>query len=261
MLAAGRWPGDQRRAAPRLLAFIPLLGRLAIAAAGRGGTDQTRPGLADKAYSSKAIRSCLRRRGIKATIPEPADQIRGRLRRGSKGGRPPGFDRRPTSSATPSSAPSADCASTGRWPPGMTSATSLGPSRAVGQRRDLICSSEWLMLQVGGIALLDQGSTRQRADTAGGWRGPGRARPSHSTSLGASSRRRHPGSSPRHLTAGDTGLARDGPGRKRSHHADSSTGCAMTRHQGSAAHSAAARSCRSRFPANPSRKPQITDTP
>ena len=75
------------------LAFIPLLGRLAIARRGPG-RPRTRPGrvLADKAYSSKAIRSCLRRRGIKATIPEPADQIRGRLRRGSKGGRPPGFD-------------------------------------------------------------------------------------------------------------------------------------------------------------------------
>ena len=75
------------------LAFIPLLDRLAIARRGPG-RPRTRPGrvLADKAYSSKTIRSCLRRRGIKATIPEPADQIRGRLRRGSKGGRPPGFD-------------------------------------------------------------------------------------------------------------------------------------------------------------------------
>jgi transposase len=75
------------------LAFIPLLDRLAIARRGPG-RPRTRPGrvLADKAYSSKAIRSCLRRRGIKATIPEPSDQMRGRLRRGSKGGRPPGFD-------------------------------------------------------------------------------------------------------------------------------------------------------------------------
>ena len=48
--------------------------------------------LADKAYSSTAIRAHLRRRRIKATIPEPADQIRNRPRRGSKGGRPPAFD-------------------------------------------------------------------------------------------------------------------------------------------------------------------------
>jgi transposase len=32
------------------------------------------------------------RRGIKATIPEPADQVRNRLRRGSADGRPPAFD-------------------------------------------------------------------------------------------------------------------------------------------------------------------------
>jgi len=45
-----------------------------------------------EAYSSGAIRSHLRGRAIKATIPEPADQVRNRLRRGSKGGRPPAFD-------------------------------------------------------------------------------------------------------------------------------------------------------------------------
>lgn len=47
--------------------------------------------LADKAYSSRANRAYLRRRGIMATIPEPADQIRNRRRRGSTGGRPPTF--------------------------------------------------------------------------------------------------------------------------------------------------------------------------
>ena len=48
--------------------------------------------LGDKAYSSAAIRAHLRRRGIKATIAEPGDQARNRLRRGSAGGRPPAFD-------------------------------------------------------------------------------------------------------------------------------------------------------------------------
>ena len=48
--------------------------------------------LGDKAYSSAAARAHLRRRGIKATIPEPADQAANRLKRGSKGGRPPAFD-------------------------------------------------------------------------------------------------------------------------------------------------------------------------
>jgi hypothetical protein len=42
---------------------------------------------ADKAYSSRANRAWLRRRGIAATIPEPADQAGHRTRRGSAGGR------------------------------------------------------------------------------------------------------------------------------------------------------------------------------
>jgi transposase len=49
--------------------------------------------LADKAYSSRAIREHLRRRGIRTVIPVPADQRGHRLRRGSCGGRPPAFDR------------------------------------------------------------------------------------------------------------------------------------------------------------------------
>lgn len=40
-----------------------------------------------------AIRSHLRKRGIRTVIPVPADQRRHRLRRGSRGGRPPAFDR------------------------------------------------------------------------------------------------------------------------------------------------------------------------
>jgi hypothetical protein len=59
---------------------------------GRALADRTRPGLVlgDKAYSSSAIRAHLRGRGIKATIPSP--RTRNRLRRDSKGGRPPAFD-------------------------------------------------------------------------------------------------------------------------------------------------------------------------
>jgi transposase len=49
--------------------------------------------LADKAYSSRAIRDHLRRRGIRAVIPQPSDQIAHRKRRGRNGGRPPAFDR------------------------------------------------------------------------------------------------------------------------------------------------------------------------
>lgn len=62
------------------------------------GRPRTRPDvvLADKAYSSRAIRAHLRKRGIRAVIPVPADQRSHRLRRGSRGsrdGRPPAFDR------------------------------------------------------------------------------------------------------------------------------------------------------------------------
>lgn len=61
----------------------------------RRGRLRTRPDvvLADKAYSSRVIREHLRHRGIRAVIPVPADQRRHRLRRGSRGGRPPAFDR------------------------------------------------------------------------------------------------------------------------------------------------------------------------
>jgi transposase len=46
----------------------------------------------DKAYSNKKTRRYLRRRKIRSCIPEKADQQAHRLRRGSAGGRPPGFD-------------------------------------------------------------------------------------------------------------------------------------------------------------------------
>lgn len=58
------------------------------------GRPRTRPDrvLGDKAYSSRANRAWLKARGIKATIPVPADQAGHRQRRGSRGGRPPAFD-------------------------------------------------------------------------------------------------------------------------------------------------------------------------
>ena len=67
--------------------------RLRIRRTGRG-RPRTRPGrlLADKAYSNQSIRSYLRRRRIKATIPQKSDQQKARLAKGSTGGRPPAFD-------------------------------------------------------------------------------------------------------------------------------------------------------------------------
>jgi transposase len=73
--------------------FGPVLDSLCVPRPG-GGRTRTRPvrALADKAYSSKAIRAHLRARRITAVIPEPADQIGHRRRRGSAGGRPVDFD-------------------------------------------------------------------------------------------------------------------------------------------------------------------------
>ncbi len=76
------------------IAFDAVMANLRIERPGRG-RPRTRPDrvLADKAYSSMAIRTALRARGIKATIPSKANEITGRARRGSKGGRPPAFDK------------------------------------------------------------------------------------------------------------------------------------------------------------------------
>ncbi|WP_432023443.1 hypothetical protein [Streptomyces parvus] len=46
---------------------------------------------ADKAYASRKNRAYLRRRGIRCTIPDKAEQARNRKKRGSHGGRPPQF--------------------------------------------------------------------------------------------------------------------------------------------------------------------------
>jgi transposase len=53
------------------------------------GRPATRPRAvaADKAYSSKANRAHLRKRGIKGVIPVKADQVANRKKRGARGGR------------------------------------------------------------------------------------------------------------------------------------------------------------------------------
>jgi transposase len=70
-----------------------LLADLAVPRLG-AGRPRTRPAclIADKAYSSRAHRALLRRRGIRAVIPEPADQSGHRRRRGRRGGRPISYD-------------------------------------------------------------------------------------------------------------------------------------------------------------------------
>jgi transposase len=64
---------------------VPRIGR---------GRPRTRPRrlLADKGYPSRANRSYLASKGIRATIPEKADHAAARRRKGSRGGRPHAFD-------------------------------------------------------------------------------------------------------------------------------------------------------------------------
>nr|WP_302888852.1 transposase [Streptomyces sp. NEAU-Y11] len=73
------------------------------------GRPRVRPAhvIGDKGYSAKAIRTWLRRRNIPHTIPERADQVRNRARRGSQGGA-----RQPSTSRSTSVATSRNGAST-----------------------------------------------------------------------------------------------------------------------------------------------------
>ncbi|KOV58220.1 transposase [Streptomyces sp. MMG1121] len=74
--------------------FEPVMERIRVPrlAAGRPRTTPDSV-CADKGYSNCRTRAYLRKRGIRHVIPEKADQAAGRRRRGSAGGRPPGFDK------------------------------------------------------------------------------------------------------------------------------------------------------------------------
>ncbi|AEV86897.1 transposase [Actinoplanes sp. SE50] len=74
--------------------FIPVLRRIRVTRLGVG-RPRTCPDLvlADKAYTSRANRAYLRKRGIKACIPSKKDQDAHRKAKGSRGGRPPKFDK------------------------------------------------------------------------------------------------------------------------------------------------------------------------
>src|SRR6185437_4343124 len=73
--------------------FEHLMAHLRVKRPGSGRA-LTRPDRvrADKAYSSRAIGTELRRRGNTTVIPEPSDQIAHRKRRGPRGGRRLAFD-------------------------------------------------------------------------------------------------------------------------------------------------------------------------
>jgi transposase len=73
--------------------FEPVLEKVRVPRIGPG-RPRVRPDRvrADKAYASGKNRACLRRRGIRCTIPDKAAQARNRKRLGARGGRPPKFD-------------------------------------------------------------------------------------------------------------------------------------------------------------------------
>ncbi|QKV75764.1 transposase [Amycolatopsis sp. Hca4] len=91
------WPtaGDVGRAhSSRGSADVPPLDAASTRRSARSRSNPTDRVRGDKAYSSRAIRGHLRDRGIAAVIPEPADHVGPRKRRGSRGGRPPAVDYR-----------------------------------------------------------------------------------------------------------------------------------------------------------------------
>jgi transposase len=74
--------------------FQAVLDKVAVKRPGGVGRPRTRPVRvrADKAYASAGNRGYLRRRGIRATIPQKKDRQANRRAKGSKGGRPPKVD-------------------------------------------------------------------------------------------------------------------------------------------------------------------------
>jgi transposase len=74
--------------------LLPLLDDIAVPSRSGAAAARKRPDtvIADKAYSHPSTREALRRRRIRAVIPERSDQISRRKAKGSAGGRPPRFD-------------------------------------------------------------------------------------------------------------------------------------------------------------------------
>ncbi|MFF3751858.1 transposase [Streptomyces sp. NPDC002018] len=73
--------------------FRAVLERIRVPRTGQG-RPRSRPDsfTADKAYSNGPCREYVRRRGIRHVIPEKTHSKAARLRKGARGGRPPGFD-------------------------------------------------------------------------------------------------------------------------------------------------------------------------
>ncbi len=74
--------------------FIAVLEKIRVPRRG-AGRPRVKPGslAAGKAYGNGPVRKHLRRWDIRHTIPEKSDSQAARPRKGSRGGRPPGFDK------------------------------------------------------------------------------------------------------------------------------------------------------------------------
>ncbi|WP_374115318.1 IS5 family transposase [Streptomyces sp. G2] len=73
--------------------FTAVLEKIRVPKPGLGRPRKKRDSLAaDRAYSNSPVREYLRQRGIRHTIPEKTDSQAARRRKGTRGGRPPGFD-------------------------------------------------------------------------------------------------------------------------------------------------------------------------
>ncbi|MGW2787958.1 IS5 family transposase [Streptomyces populi] len=73
--------------------FKHVLGKIRVPKPGPGRPRKKPDSVAaDRAYSNGPCREYLRRRSIRHTIPEKTNSQAARLRKGSRGGRPPGFD-------------------------------------------------------------------------------------------------------------------------------------------------------------------------
>lgn len=73
--------------------LLPVLKAIRVPRDGPG-RPRTRPlaVVADKAYAHPSTRAAMRRRKVRFVSPEKVNQVRHRLAKGSRGGRPPAFD-------------------------------------------------------------------------------------------------------------------------------------------------------------------------
>ncbi|MFE7404168.1 transposase [Streptomyces sp. NPDC057557] len=90
---ADRCPSSSRRGSADCTQLELVLEKIRVPRTGSGRPRKKPDSLAaDKAYSNGPCRDYLRRRGIRHIIPEKTDSQAARLRKGSRGGRPPSFD-------------------------------------------------------------------------------------------------------------------------------------------------------------------------